>query len=117
MGDCERGTLAVTTSEKISKNNYLQLSIPKNLVKLHAQKYITRHSQIPTQIRNVIFNFPSTGFLKKQCKLTLPHPFLYILPPILLSYLTSLQPHFYTVPAYFLTSLSGHLQLTELFNL
>jgi len=32
MGDCERGTLAVTTSEKISKNNY-QLSIPKNLVK------------------------------------------------------------------------------------
>jgi len=33
MGDCERGTLAVTTSEKISKNNY-QLSNPtKNLVK------------------------------------------------------------------------------------
>merc|ERR1712088_857497 len=108
MGDCERGTLAVTTSEKISKNNYLQLSIPKNLVKLHAQKYITRHSQIPTQIRNVIFNFPGTGFLKKQCKLTLPtlsSPLFFVplYPPILLPDPppTPSQPPFYTVPAYF----------------
>merc|ERR1711997_607672 len=117
MGDCERGTLAVTTSEKISKNNYLQLSIPKNLVKLHAQKYIT-------QIRNVIFNFPSTGFLKKQCKLTLPtlsSPLFSVplYPPVLLPDPPSntLTTPFLYCTCLFLTSLSGHLRLTELFNL
>merc|ERR1711935_911561 len=72
MGDCERGTLAVTTSEKISKKQLLIKYTKKSRQKGTLRKYITRHSQIPTQIRNVIFNFPGTGFLKKQCNLTLP---------------------------------------------
>jgi len=42
MGDCERGTLAVTTSEKISKNNLIIKKLyQKSRQKGTLRKYIT----------------------------------------------------------------------------
>merc|ERR1712008_324741 len=110
----------------IRKNLKKQLLIKytkKSRQKGTLRKYITRHSQIPTQIRNVIFNFPGTGFLKKQCKSTLPtlsSPLFSVplYPPILLpDPLQYLDNPFLYCTCLSLTSLSGHLRLTELFNL
>merc|ERR1712051_853123 len=112
--------------DNIRKNLKKQLSIlikryQKILSKRHAQKihdHVTFTNPHSNSKCNLLFS--RHWLLEKAVQINFTPPFSVHstpLPPILLSYLTSLQPYFYTVPAYFLTSLSGHLQLTELFNL
>jgi len=68
MGDCEHGKLAVTTSEIFLKKQikkYTKAKISWQEKRNHAQ--LKKNSQIPTQYRNVTFNFQGTDFVLKQC--------------------------------------------------
>merc|ERR1711881_693997 len=77
MGDCEHGKLAVTTSENFLKKKLKNIPKQKSRDRKKKSRSIKKNSQIPTQYRNVTFNFQGTDFVTKAVRIPLltPPPF------------------------------------------